>query len=126
MITVPAIALHALCAAFWLGALWPLLIAVRRLPAGQAAAVLETFSRYALAVVAIAVFPWSRATLRSSGIASRGIRRRNAVLPSGWFIAEAALHADPAAKRGRRHLRPPRRSRRTPAPADHRSPQSTK
>jgi copper transport protein len=54
-VTVPAIALHALCAAFWLGALWPLLIAVRRLRAAQAAAVLETFSHYALAMVAMLV-----------------------------------------------------------------------
>lgn len=52
-ITVPAIWLHALGASFWLGALWPLWLTVRRLPPAQAAPVLERFSRCAFLAVGV-------------------------------------------------------------------------
>jgi len=51
-LTMPALALHVVVAGFWFGALPPLLHAVRRLPGGQAAALLARFS--ALAVPAVA------------------------------------------------------------------------
>jgi copper transport protein len=51
-LTVPAVALHALFAAFWLGSLWPLLRAVRDLDAPAAAAVVSAFSRIAVPFVA--------------------------------------------------------------------------
>jgi copper transport protein len=48
-LTVPALGLHVLCAAFWVGALWPLLLAVRR---REAKGLLETFSSLAVPAVA--------------------------------------------------------------------------
>ncbi|MDX6751444.1 FixH family protein [Geminicoccaceae bacterium 1502E] len=53
-ITLPAIWLHTLGAAFWLGALWPLHLALRHLDTARAAPLIETFSRRAsLAVGAL-------------------------------------------------------------------------
>jgi copper transport protein len=51
-LTVPAVALHALFAAFWLGSLWPLLRVVRELDAPAAARVVGAFSRIAVPFVA--------------------------------------------------------------------------
>lgn len=53
-LTVPLLVAHAAAAAFWTGALVPLLIAVRRLGKAAAPAV-ERFSRLALAAVAILI-----------------------------------------------------------------------
>ncbi len=47
-LTVPALGLHVLSAAFWVGALWPLLLALR---GAEAKAQLEAFSRLAIAAV---------------------------------------------------------------------------
>jgi copper transport protein len=52
-LVLPAFALHALLAAFWLGALCALLVAVRRCPSAQAGALLAAFSRIALPGVAL-------------------------------------------------------------------------
>jgi copper transport protein len=52
---MPAFALHALLAAFWLGGLCALLVAVRRCPPAQAGALLAAFSRIALPAVALLV-----------------------------------------------------------------------
>jgi copper transport protein len=54
-LAMPAFALHALLAAFWLGAFWALLVAVGRCPPGQAGALLSAFSRVALPAVALLV-----------------------------------------------------------------------
>lgn len=51
-ITVPALTLHALCAACWVGAFAPLLLALRRLPRHEAHALLAAFSSSAVAAVA--------------------------------------------------------------------------
>jgi copper transport protein len=51
-ITRPALVLHALCAAYWIGSFAPLLIALRRLPRERAHVVMRAFS--AGAVVAVA------------------------------------------------------------------------
>lgn len=50
--TLPALMLHALCAAYWVGAFAPLLLALRRLPRGQAQALLAAFSHRAVVAVA--------------------------------------------------------------------------
>jgi copper transport protein len=47
-LATPSVALHVLCAAFWLGALRPLLSALRREPAVAAARFIERFSTYAV------------------------------------------------------------------------------
>ncbi|MGH6943748.1 MAG: copper resistance protein CopC, partial [Geminicoccaceae bacterium] len=55
-ITVPVLGLHALCAAFWIGALWPLLLLVLRLPRAEAKEKVRAFSSLALPAVACLVF----------------------------------------------------------------------
>lgn len=55
LLTAPAVMLHAVVAAFWVGSLPPLLFAVRRLPTGTAARVLERFSARAVMAVVILV-----------------------------------------------------------------------
>jgi copper transport protein len=54
-LTVPAVLLHGLAMAFWLGAFWPLRIVLAREPRPVAAALVARFSRRALAAVAILV-----------------------------------------------------------------------
>jgi copper transport protein len=54
-ITVPALTVHALCAAYWVGAFAPLLVALRRLPRAEAHALLAAFSTRAVAAVACLV-----------------------------------------------------------------------
>ena len=54
LLTAPALAVHALCVAFWLGSLLPLLWSLG-LSDGQAATVLRRFSRFAVAAVALLV-----------------------------------------------------------------------
>jgi copper transport protein len=51
-ITLPALMLHALCAAYWVGAFAPLLLALRRLPSDEVLVLMRAFS--AGAVVAVA------------------------------------------------------------------------
>jgi len=55
LLTAPAVMLHAVVAGFWAGSLPPLLFAVRRLPAGEAAGVLERFSQRAVMAVILLV-----------------------------------------------------------------------
>ena len=55
MLAVPMVALHALCAAFWAGSLWPLAVTLRRLPAAEAAMVVRRFSTLALIAVALLI-----------------------------------------------------------------------
>jgi copper transport protein len=50
-ITRPALVLHALCAAYWVGAFAPLLLALRRLPREDALALLGSFSAGAVLAV---------------------------------------------------------------------------
>jgi copper transport protein len=52
-LVMPTFALHALLAAFWLGGLCALLVAVRRCPPAQAGRLLAAFSRIALPAVAL-------------------------------------------------------------------------
>jgi copper transport protein len=49
----PAVIVHALCAAFWLGSLRPLLISLRVEPAAGAHAIFSRFSTYAVFAVAL-------------------------------------------------------------------------
>jgi copper transport protein len=49
----PVVALHALCAAFWLGALPVLLSALRAEPPGRAAVFVDRFSRHGVAAVVV-------------------------------------------------------------------------
>ena len=51
-ITLPTIVLHTLCAAYWIGAFIPLLVAFRRLPRHQVVVVLRSFSTGAVVAVA--------------------------------------------------------------------------
>ena len=51
-ITLPALMLHALCAAYWVGAFGPLLVALRRLPRDQALILIRAFSAGAIIAVA--------------------------------------------------------------------------
>jgi copper transport protein len=51
-VTMPALSVHALCAAYWVGAFVPLFLGLRRLPRGEAVALVQAFSR--LAVLAVA------------------------------------------------------------------------
>jgi copper transport protein len=50
-LTWPALTLHALCAAYWVGAFGPLLLALRRLPRGEVHALLAAFSGRAVLAV---------------------------------------------------------------------------
>ncbi|AWB08347.1 hypothetical protein A6A40_25255 (plasmid) [Azospirillum humicireducens] len=52
-LSAPLVALHGLTAAFWIGALWPLAVALRTEPAGEAARLIRRFSRLALVAVAL-------------------------------------------------------------------------
>jgi copper transport protein len=54
-ITRPALVLHALCAAYWVGAFAPLLLALRRLPRDGALVLLRAFSAGAVVAVACLV-----------------------------------------------------------------------
>ncbi len=55
-LTVPVLGLHTLCAAFWVGALWPLLLILRR---GGAKMLVEAFSTLALPAVACLILAGS-------------------------------------------------------------------
>ncbi|MCG6114738.1 MAG: copper resistance protein CopC [Mesorhizobium sp.] len=55
LLTAPSVMLHAVVAGFWVGSLPPLLFAVRRLPAGEAARLLERFSGRAVMAVILLV-----------------------------------------------------------------------
>jgi copper transport protein len=67
-ITVPALTVHALSAAYWVGAFAPLLLALRRLPRAEAHALLAAFSTWAVVAVAcllLAGFALSALQLRT-------------------------------------------------------------
>jgi len=53
---MPAMVLHATCAAWWYGALWPLQRALFTLPAATATVLVQRYSVLALAAVALLVF----------------------------------------------------------------------
>ena len=55
LLTAPSVMLHAVVAGFWVGSLPPLLFAVHRLPAGEAARLLERFSGRAVMAVILLV-----------------------------------------------------------------------
>ena len=55
LLALPLVVLHNLAAAFWAGSLWPLALALRRLPAAEAAAVVRRFSTMALLVVPLLI-----------------------------------------------------------------------
>jgi copper transport protein len=50
-LTLPVLTLHGLCAAYWVGAFAPLLLALRRLPGDQALVLLRAFSGRAIVAV---------------------------------------------------------------------------
>jgi copper transport protein len=54
-VTMPALSVHALCAAFWIGAFAPLLLGLRRLPRAGALVLVQAFSRLAVPTVACLV-----------------------------------------------------------------------
>jgi copper transport protein len=54
-VTMPALSVHALCAAYWVGAFAPLLLGLRRLPRAQALLVVRAFARVAVPAVACLV-----------------------------------------------------------------------
>ena len=54
-LAVPMVVLHVLAAAFWAGSLWPLAVALRRLPGREAAAVVRRFSTLALLAVPLLI-----------------------------------------------------------------------
>ena len=51
-ITLPTLVLHTLCAAYWVGAFTPLLVALRRVPRDQVLVLLRSFSTGAVVAVA--------------------------------------------------------------------------
>ena len=55
LLAVPLVGLHTLAAAFWAGSLWPLAVALRRLPAAEAAVVVRRFSAIALLAVPLLI-----------------------------------------------------------------------
>ncbi|WP_431858536.1 copper resistance protein CopC [Azospirillum sp.] len=54
-LSAPLVAVHGLMAAYWIGALWPLAVALRTEPPGEAARLTRRFSRLAMAGVAVLV-----------------------------------------------------------------------
>jgi copper transport protein len=54
-LSTPAVTLHVVMAAFWIGSLWPLLVTLRTLPTVEAAAVVRRFSALAVGGVALLV-----------------------------------------------------------------------
>jgi copper transport protein len=54
-LSLPAVFLHGLAAAFWIGSLWPLLIVLRGAPAAEAHVLVARFSRLAVGAVAVLV-----------------------------------------------------------------------
>jgi copper transport protein len=66
-ITRPALILHALCAAYWVGAFAPLLLALRRLPRDRALLLIRAFSAGAVAAVACLLLAGWRSRRSRSG-----------------------------------------------------------
>ncbi|WP_158305959.1 copper resistance protein CopC [Azospirillum sp. B510] len=87
-LSAPLVALHGLMAAFWIGALWPLAVALRTEPAGEAAQLIRRFSRLALVAVALLVAAGALLSLLQ-------IERPAAVLATGygwlWLAKMAAV-----------------------------------
>jgi copper transport protein len=54
-VTMPALSVHALCAAYWVGAFAPLLLGLRRLPHAEALLMVRAFARVAVPAVACLV-----------------------------------------------------------------------
>ena len=97
-LTLPVITAHAACAAFWVGALWPLLLGVRLLSAAEAAAFLADFSRHALAAVGVLIAAGAvLAILQLSSLADLwstpyGIRLGLKLLAVGALLALGAVN----------------------------------
>ncbi|AWK87880.1 FixH family protein [Azospirillum thermophilum] len=91
--SAPLVVLHGLAAGFWLGALWPLLVILRRCPRGEAALLVRRFSAWALAAVALL-------TVAGAGLSLLQIPSAGAVAPTLYgqlwltkLVAVAALLA---------------------------------
>jgi copper transport protein len=69
-LSVPAVLLHVVTGAFWLGSLWPLAYALKALPGREAALLVQRFS--ALAVVAVALLVLAGAVLSLVQLRSLG------------------------------------------------------
>lgn len=54
-LSVPVVALHGAAAAYWVGAFWPLSVALRVLPVGEVLPIVQRFARLAIAAVAVLV-----------------------------------------------------------------------
>ncbi|WP_372394707.1 copper resistance protein CopC [Azospirillum sp. HJ39] len=83
-LAAPLVALHGLMAAFWVGALWPLAVALRLEPAAEAARLTRRFSRLAVGAVAV---------LAGAGAILSVLQLRPAGAVSGSAILEAILSA---------------------------------
>ncbi|WP_052710119.1 copper resistance CopC/CopD family protein [Azospirillum thiophilum] len=81
-LAAPLVALHGLMAAFWVGALWPLAVALRLEPAAEAARLTRRFSRLAVGAVAV---------LAGAGAILSVLQLRPAGAVSGSAILEAIL-----------------------------------
>ncbi len=82
LLAAPLVALHGLMAAFWVGALWPLAVALRLEPAAEAARLTRRFSRLAVGAVAV---------LAGAGAILSVLQLRPAGAVSGSAILEAIL-----------------------------------
>lgn len=76
-LSAPLVALHTLMAAYWIGALWPLSVALRHEPLGNAARLTRRFSRFAMAGVAFLI-------AAGAVLSVLQIRHPAAVLDSGY------------------------------------------
>lgn len=81
-LAAPLVALHGLMAAFWVGALWPLAVALRLEPPAEAARLTRRFSRLAVGAVAV---------LAGAGGILSVLQLRPAGAVSGSAILEAIL-----------------------------------
>jgi copper transport protein len=118
-LTGPALMLHGLCGAFWLGSFAPLLRGVRVLPAGAAHAMLRRFSAVAAVAVGALVLAglalaWIQLEGRATGLwqTAYGLRLAGKLVLVACLLALAALNrlvlapgmaqGDPWARRGLR------------------------
>ncbi|WP_161958028.1 copper resistance protein CopC [Azospirillum palustre] len=92
-LSAPLVALHGLMAAFWVGSLWPLAVALRTEPAGEAARLIQRFSRLALGAVALLVAAGALLSVLQIGLLQ--IEQPAAVLATGygwlWLAKMAAV-----------------------------------
>lgn len=73
----PLVAVHGLMAAYWIGALWPLAVALRTEPSGEAARLTRRFSRLAVAAVTVLV-------AAGAGLSLLQIGTPGAILDTGY------------------------------------------